>query len=264
MRAWLPQILAVAFIVLVGVMVAAYRAQSGRIAAHTRTEAAQQAEIDRFYGSLATAEAQLKAHGISPSVPPPAQIVKEVTGPAGPAGVPGAAGAAGPSGAAGSPGPVGSPGVPGSPGPAGASGPAGPQGPQGVAGQDGQPGAAGPQGPQGEPGSPGPNCPAGYSLQPEKINGHDAVVCELDTTSPTPSPSASPTGAPTAGAVPSDTATPATTTGMPAPTPPLPVVTPSVTVSALTHTQPTPSPSGPHSGLLLLAPSYLPIGRRHP
>ena len=77
-------------------------------------------------------------------------------------------------------------GPPGPPGPSGV-GETGPQGPQG------EPGSAGPSGPAG---SPGPACPSGYQPTPEKINGHDAVVCEQ---TPLPSPS-SPTPSGTATA----------------------------------------------------------------
>jgi len=151
--------------------------------------------IDQLSSSLAVTEGQLEEHSISPSAPPPAQIIQGI---AGPQGMPGIAGSQGPSGAAG---PAGSP---------GAVGPSGPPGPSGAAGADGlagSPGAPGPQGdqgptgPQGPSGPPGPACPDGYQLTPEKINGHDAVVCEVIPSSsasasatpaaPSPSPAAS-------------------------------------------------------------------------
>jgi len=151
---------------------------------------------------------QAAQHGL-PTGPPPVQIVQGATGAAGPQGV---AGAPGMPGAAGSPGPRGETGPAGSPGPVGPSGPAGAAGPAGPAGAQGEPGPVGPQGepgPAGPSGPPGPACPDGYSQQPEKINGHEALVCEV-----TPSPS--PTGSASASASP-PSASPTPVLSTPAP-----------------------------------------------
>lgn len=43
----------------------------------------QDATISQLSGGLSTTEAQLRAHGVTPSAPPPAQIVQGVAGPAG-------------------------------------------------------------------------------------------------------------------------------------------------------------------------------------
>lgn len=139
--------------------------------------------ISRLSSGLAVTEGQLEEHSISPSAPPPQQIIQGV---AGPQGLPGAAGSAG------SPG---SPGPSGAPGPTGAQGSPGPQGPAGSPGADGAQGDQGPTGAQGPSGAPGPSCPSGYALTAEKINGHDAVVCEVPA-SPSSSPSADPSPSP--------------------------------------------------------------------
>lgn len=226
------------------------RAQLNQVEARS---SAQSVTIGSLASGLATTEQQLEAHHISPSAAPPQVIISAEPGVAGPPGVQGVAGspgAAGSPGVQGSPGPAGSPGVDGSPGP---SGPAGPQGPQG------EPGPAGAQGPQGQP---GPACPSGYALQPETINGHQAVVCELPASpspSASPSASASPTSSPpaTAGPIPSATDSPTPTAAGPTASLPLAFLQP------LDPATPRPGqPGGPHSGLLLLAPSYLPLSRR--
>src|SRR5581483_6556741 len=80
-RTWLPQLLAVGFILLVAVAVLAFRVQGGRNDSLAQTVSAQQSTIDRVGSALGTVEDQLKAHGISPSAPPPAQLI---TGPPGP------------------------------------------------------------------------------------------------------------------------------------------------------------------------------------
>jgi hypothetical protein len=165
------------------VMLSAASDQLGGLRAQ---QSAQSQVIGSLSSGLSTAESQLSEHGIKPLPPPPQQIIEQ--GQAGPAGAQGVQGAAGPSGLPGEPGPSGSP---------GATGPAGPTGPQGVPGASGAPGADGAAGPPGPPGpsgapgasgSPGPACPTGYSLQPEKLNGHEVLVCEQP---PSPSSSAS-------------------------------------------------------------------------
>lgn len=235
------------------------RAQLNQVEARA---SAQSVTIDSLASGLATTEQQLEAHHISPSAAPPQVIISAepgAVGPPGAQGVAGSPGVAGAPGAAGSPGPAGSPGADGSPGPSGPTGPQGEPGAVGPQGPQGEPGPAGAQGPQGQP---GPACPSGYALQPETINGHQAVVCELPAP---PSPSASPSASasssppPTAGPLPS----PTDSTTPPAPPQPSPTVTMSAFLQPLASTRPgAPSPSGPRSGLLLLAPSYLPLSRR--
>lgn len=53
----------------------------------------------------------------------------------------------------------------------------GPRGPAGADGVDGQNGAVGPVGPQGDQGPAGPSCPSGYTLEPDKIQGREVLVC---------------------------------------------------------------------------------------
>jgi len=182
---------------------------------------AQQRKVEQaLVVGLSGAQDQLKQHGVQPSQPPPAQIIAQAgppgvagaqgpegkqgvvgpsgpPGPTGPAGSPGSPGATGPAGPSGA---VGASGAPGSPGP---TGPVGEAGPSGSAGEPGSPGPSGPSGPagppgpsgasgaSGAPGSPGPVCPSGYQPTPEKINGHDAVVCEQAPASPPPSTASS-------------------------------------------------------------------------
>lgn len=69
---------------------------------------------------------------------------------------------------------------------AGAPGPAGVDGRDGVDGMDGASGVPGPPGPAGASGPPGPTCPAGYSLQPDRIRGEDVMVCTRDDPDPVP------------------------------------------------------------------------------
>lgn len=229
------------------------RAQLNQVEARS---SAQDVTIRSLASGLATTEQQLLAHHISPSAAPPQVIISAepgVVGPAGAAGANGAAGSPGAQGSPGSPGVAGSPGAAGSPGP---SGPAGPKGDAGATGPQGPQGDQGPAGPQGAQGVPGPPCPDGYGQQPETINGHQALVCEQVTpsasASASPSPSVSGSAAPTAGPAGGVTPTPAA----PSPSPPS-----FLRPTAPTHA-PGPSPSGPHSGLLLLGPSYLPASRR--
>jgi hypothetical protein len=170
--------------------------------------------IDALAENLTTAEAQLRAHGVTPVPPAPAQIIQGAAGPAGPAGAAGAPGAVGASGVAGSPGAIGGPGVSGPSGPAGPPGSPGAAGSPGAPGSPGEPGAAGAegaQGPAGQQGAPGPSGapgspPAGFSLTDPQGN---VYTCPLDTQQPapnyacTPVASASPSGAsgtPTGGA----------------------------------------------------------------
>lgn len=58
-------------------------------------------------------------------------------------------------------------------------------------GKDGADGQNGHDGKDGKDGAAGPSCPDGYSLQPETVNGNQALVCEA-AASPSPSPSISP------------------------------------------------------------------------
>lgn len=228
--------------------------------AQSSSQAAQGQARDRAIAALASGDEKLRSQvtrlGGSPAVPPPQVVIS------------GVAGAAGAQGIQGLPGVPGSPGAPGSPG-VSITGPSGPPGPQGEPGV-GETGPAGPAGADGAPGSP----PAGWSFEANGVtydcvpdNGTPAphYTCPPQSPSPSASPSASP----------SDSGSPPATTGpLPSPTdsvtPPAPAPSPSVTTTAflvpLVHALPTPStprPTGPRSGLLLLAPSYLPLGRRH-
>lgn len=184
-----------------------------QIGALQEQQSADAARVALLASAEASARAQLLAHGISPSVAPPQEIIREIAGPAGSPGVQGAAGSSGPpgpQGKAGPPGPSGVAGLPGSPGPPGSPGAAG------APGTPGPEGSAGPSGPPGPEGPPGQNCPSGYSLQPETINGHNALVCEQNTTG-TPSPTPT-TSAPAPGTT-SNTSPPAAPqTSAPAPT----------------------------------------------
>lgn len=142
-------------------------------------QAAQSRTIGNLSSGLSTAESQLAEHGIKPLAPPPQQIIEQgQTGPAGAQGAVGPAGATGPSG------------LPGPSGPSGPSGEPGVTGASGAPGADGVAGPSGPPGPSGAPGadgSPGPACPAGYTLAPENIHGHNALVCEQPPSSTSPS-----------------------------------------------------------------------------
>ncbi len=59
---------------------------SDQLDAQRQQIANQNAAIDKLSSGLATTEAQLTQHGITPAAPPPAQIVTGATGPAGPQG----------------------------------------------------------------------------------------------------------------------------------------------------------------------------------
>jgi len=125
--------------------------------------------------------------------------------------------------------------------------------PSGPAGKDGSNGAAG---------SP----PAGWSFGANGV----AYDCVPDDGTPAPhytcppqSPSASPPASPSPSVSPPDSGSPPATATI-APTPPpttSPAPTPLVSLRPLAPAR-TPTPPGPRSGLLLLAPSYLPLSRR--
>lgn len=217
-------------------------------------------EQSRAVAALASGDSQLRSQvlglGGTPKVPPPQVIISGVAGAKGAQGVPGVAG---------SQGAVGSPGAPGSPG-VSITGPSGPAGPQGVPGV-GQTGPAGPPGQDGAPGSP----PAGWVFEAGGVtydcvpdNGSPAPHYTCPPRSPSPSPSASPSvsGSPpaTAGPLPSPTDSLTPTAAPPSPTPA--VTSTAFLQSLLTPTRHPAPPAGPRSGLLLLAPSYLPA-RRH-
>ena len=184
-------LLAVGFLAVLLYVMVELSAASDQLDGLRAQQAAQSRTIGSLSSGLSTAESQLAEHGIKPLAPPPQQIIEQ--GQAGPRGETGATGPAGLIGPSGSPGPS---------GPSGPTGEPGPSGPMGAAGAPGADGATGPAGPQGPPGpsgadgAPGPACPTGYTLAPESINGHDALVCEqpAPTSSPTtdPLPSASP------------------------------------------------------------------------
>lgn len=259
LRPWLPHIAAAVFIVLAAVVMLVLRSQASQIEAQTRTSQTQQRAIDQLAGGLSAAESQLKAHGISPSVPPPQVIISGVAGPQGPAGI----GVPGPSGPAGASGPPGSPGV-------SITGPSGPPGPQGEPGV-GQTGPAGPPGADGKDGANG-SPPAGWVFEAGGVT-YDCVpdggtpaphyTCppRSPSASPSQSPSPSPSSSPpaTAGPIPSATDSPTPTPTAAGPTASLPLAF----LQPLDPAVPQPrQPSGPRSGLLLLAPSYLPLSRR--
>lgn len=220
--------------------------------ASTRIDSQGQA-VSALAGAVDSERSQIRALGGTPNVPAPQVIISGAAGPQGPAGV----GAAGPSGPVGASGPPGSPGV----SVTGPSGPAGPQGEPGV-------GQTGPAGQDGAPGSP----PAGWSF----VVGGVTYDCVPDDGTPAPHytcPPQSPSAGPSAS--PSDSGTPPSAGGPIASptgsvTPPAPTPSPSVTTTAFlaplaraqAHTPAVPRPPGPRSGLLLLAPSYLPA-RRH-
>lgn len=276
-------------------MVTRLGAASGQLDTQRRQLSAQNAAITQLAAGLGTTEQQLKAHGISPSAPPPASIIAQ----AGPAGPPGP----GPSDAQvqaavdvylGEHPPTGTvpaaqveadvtaylaqhppaPGPPPSdaqvadavatymaahPAPSGPPGSPGAQGQPGVGetGPAGPPGAAGPQGPQGEP---GPACPSGYQLTSETMaSGRQALVCEQP-----PSPSASATATPpppTAGPAP----TPSAAATTPATAPDTLVLTDLIPTAALTPAAPSgpaQHPTAPRAALWPL--QLLPLPRRNP
>jgi len=216
---------------------------------------------DRAIAALASGDSQLRAQvtslGGTPKVPSPQVVISGIAGAAGAQGLPGVNGSPG---VAGSAGPVGSPGAPGpsgAPGSPGMAGPSGPAGPQGVAGPQGEPGQQGVQGDQGIQGSPGPNCPDGYSLQPEVINGHDALVCEQPP-SPTVSPSAGAQSAnPTGAAAPGRSPSPAATQGAVSP-----ADAATLTVASASAPAPVP-PSTPAPRSALWPLEVFPLPRRH-
>jgi hypothetical protein len=224
-------VLAFAVVAVLAFLILKLGHASDQIAAQVEQGAAR----DRAVAALASGDSQLRAQvrslGGTPNVPPPQVVVSAIPGAAGQQGP-------GPSDAQVATAvaayllahPV--PGVPlsqvesavtaalaASPPPSGPPGP-GPSDRQvadAVAAYlQANPPPSGPAGAQGQPGRDGrdgQNCPDGYSLQPESINGHDALVCERPasaspsqsptpsgTASPTASPSATPTGSPSGGA----------------------------------------------------------------
>lgn len=213
----------------------------------------------RAVAALASGDSQLRSQvlglGGTPKVPPPQVIISGAAGPQGPAGI----GVPGPSGPAGASGAPGSPGVS-ITGPVGPSGPVGPQGEPGV----GETGAAGPAGQDGAPGSP----PAGwvfeaggvtYDCVPDDGTPAPHYTCPPQSPSPSASPSDSSSPPATAGPLPSATDSLTPTPAAPSPTP---TVTSTAFLQSLTPGRSKAPPAGPHSGLLLLAPSYLPLSRR--
>lgn len=285
LRPWLPHIAAAVFIVLAAVVMLVLRSQASQIEAQTRTSQTQQRAIDQLAGGLSAAESQLKAHGISPSVPPPQVIISGV------AGAPGIQGP-GPSDAqvasavaaylAAHPVPgvsvgqvaaavtaylIATPAPSGPPGP----GPSDQQVASAVAAYmaanpapSGPPGAAGKDGANGSP-------PAGWTFEANGVTYNcvpdGGTPAPHYTCPPQPSPSASPSASvspsvsasppATAGPIPSATDSPTPTAAGPTASLPLAFLQP------LDPATPRPGqPGGPHSGLLLLAPSYLPLSRR--
>lgn len=293
--------LALAAVLVLVWMVSRLGAASSQLDSQRQQLAGQNTAIAQLAAGLGTTEQQLKAHGISPSAPPPASIIAQ----AGPAGPPGP----GPSDAQvqaavdvylGQHPPSGTvptadidaavtvyltahPPAPGPP-PTDAqvasavstymaahpapSGPPGPQGDPGV-------GATGPAGPQGEPGRDGApgSPPAGWSFEA----GGTAYDCVPDNGTPaphytcapqTPSASPSPSSSATPAQTPSPIGTPMLTT---APSPPVPSPTPPAALApaAMTRTTPAtpakapPTPRPPTGGLLPLILGNLPLPRRN-
>lgn len=231
-------LLAVGFLAVLLYVMVKLSAASDQLDGLRSQQASQARVIGSLSSGLSTAESQLAEHGIKPLAPPPQQIIEQ--GQAGPRGATGATGPAGLIGPSGSPGPVGPS------GPTGEPGPSGPPGPTGASGTDGAAGPAGPQGPAGPSGAPGPECPMGYTLAPESINGHDALVCEQ------PAPASSPSSDPLPSASPAAarTTTHAAHTSTPA-------------LKSEVSTPAGHGPSGPprHSGLLLSLLSVLKLPR---
>lgn len=150
------------------------------------------------------------------------------------------------------------------PAPNGQPGSPGPQGSPGV-GETGPAGPAGAQGPAGEQGPPGPACPSGYSQQPETINGHQALVCEQVTASPSASASPSPSQSASLSGAPSPAAavmSPVTGKASPAPSKSK-LSAPAAPAKTQPPGRPAPRPSG-SSGLLPLGLGNLPLLRRSP
>ncbi len=265
-RAWLPQLSAVVFILLVAAVLAKLWSQSGQLDR-------QQTAIDRLSGGLETTRAQLEQHGIKPVAPPPQELVTGAAGPPGPGPSDAQVAAAVDVYLAGHP-PTASasteqlttvvaayltlhPPAPGAPASdaqvatavsaymAAHPAPSGPPGPSGAPGV-GETGPAGPPGQDGAAGSP----PAGWSWTDPSGVTYD---CAPDGQQPgphytctaRPTPSASPSESPSLAQSPPPTAQP--TVGMhhapthaASPTPPTP-------------TRPSPGPSQPDLPLALSA-----------
>lgn len=287
LRPWLPHIAAAVFIVLAAVVMLALRSQAARVDALTAGGQAR----DRAIAALASGDSQLRSQvkrlGGTPAVPPPQVIISGVAGAQGIQG-PGPSDAQVASAVAAylTAHPV--PGVSASQVAAAVSAylaasppPSGPAGPgpsdQQVASAvaaymaanpapSGPPGAAGKDGANGSP-------PAGWAFEANGVTYNcvpdGGTPAPHYTCPPQPSPSASPsaTVSPSASGSPSPTAgpiaSPADSITPPASPQPSPTVTMSAFLQPLASTRPgAPSPSGPRSGLLLLAPSYLPLSRR--
>jgi hypothetical protein len=246
--------LAVALVALVVFLLLIVARASNRIDTLNQADAARDRAISALAGAVSTEQAQVRALGGTPNVPPPADIISAIpgaTGPAGPAGVgvPGPSGPAGPSGVS----VTGPSGAPGSPG-VSVTGPAGAPGSPGAAGQNGQDGRDGAPGAAGSP-------PAGWSWTDPSGASYD---CAPDSQTPgphytcttRPSPSASPSQSPSASTPPSATPSP---TGSGAATPTL-SPTPAAAPLLPPADAPARSPGYPRSALWPL--QLLPLPRR--
>lgn len=295
--------LALAAVLVLVWMVSRLGAASSQLDSQRQQLAGQNTAIAQLAAGLGTTEQQLKAHGISPSAPPPASIIAQ----AGPAGPPGP----GPSDAQvqaavdvylGQHPPSGTvptadidaavtvyltahPPAPGPP-PSDAqiasavstymaahpapSGPPGPQGDPGV-------GATGPAGPQGEPGRDGApgSPPAGWSFEA----GGTAYECVPDGGTPAPHytcparPGPSPSTSPSDSGPPAPTPSPSSAPTLsavpsppvPGPTPP-PVAAPAAMTRTTTSAAPAKTPTNPKppaGGLLPLILGNIPLPRRN-
>lgn len=255
--------------------------------ASTRIDSQGQA-VSALAGAVESERAQIRALGGTPAVPPPQVIISGVAGAPGIQG-PGPSDAQVASAVAAylTAHPV--PGVSGeqvaaavtayliaTPAPSGPSGPPGPgpsdqQVAEAVASYlqanpppSGPPGAAGKDGANGSP-------PAGWTFEANGVTYNcvpdNATPAPHYTCPPQPSPSASPSPSvsPSASASPPATAGPIpSATDSPTPTAAGPTASlPLAFLQPLDPATPRPgAPAGPHSGLLLLAPSYLPLSRR--
>jgi hypothetical protein len=189
-------------LLVVGVAVVALRTAEQANRQLQQEKASEATAIGQLSSALQTTQNQLKQHGVTPSAPPPSQIIQ---------GVPGATGPAGQS-IIGPQGPPGKDGV--SPDPNAIASAAAKlmhpsPGPQGPAGPAGQPGAnstvPGPQGPAGEQGPTGPppsswtwtwtdsdGVKHTYTCTPV-TSGSTAYSCqETGTSSPSPTPTPAP------------------------------------------------------------------------
>lgn len=286
LRPWLPHIAAAVFIVLAAVVMLALRSQAARVDALTAGGQAR----DRAIAALASGDSQLRSQvkrlGGTPAVPPPQVIISGVAGAQGIQG-PGPSDSQVASAVAAylAAHPV--PGVSASQVAAAVSvylaaspPPSGPAGPgpsdQQVASAvasylQANPPPSGPPGADGKDGANG-SPPAGWVFEAAGVTydcvpdgGSPAPHYTCPPRSPSASPSQSPgpsvssSSSPTAGPI----ASPADSITPPASPQPSPTVTMSAFLQPLASTRPgAPSPSGPRSGLLLLAPSYLPLSRR--